>query len=66
MLDCIRDFHDPATGIYVVETGGTLAPASPAATEDDADWVNEIHPNAAGYARLAAKFKTQLTALGVS
>jgi lysophospholipase L1-like esterase len=66
MLDCIRAFHDPSAGIYVVETGDTLTPASPNATGDDADWVNEIHPNAAGYAKLAAKFKPQLAALGVS
>jgi lysophospholipase L1-like esterase len=66
MLDCIRAFHDPSAGIYVVETGDTLTPASPNAKEDDTDWVNEIHPNAAGYAKLAAKFKPQLAALGVS
>ncbi len=67
MLDCIRAFHDPASGIYVVDTcGTTLTPASAKAKEDDVDWVNEIHPNAAGYAKLAAKFKPQLAALGVS
>ena len=66
MLDCIRAFHDPAAGIFVVDTCDTLTPASPAATGDDADWVNEIHPNAAGYAKLAAKFKPQLAALGMS
>lgn len=66
MLDCIRAFHDPAAGIYVVDTCGTLTPASPAATGDDADWVNEIHPNATGYAKLAAQIKPQLAALGVS
>jgi len=65
MLDCIRAFDDPAAGIYVVETSDTLTPASPSAKEDDADWVNEIHPNAAGYAKLAAKIKPQLAALGV-
>ncbi len=54
---CIRDR---------VETGDTLTPSSPAATGDDADWVNEIHPNRGGYARLAAKFKPQLAALGVA
>ena len=43
-----------------------LIQVAPAATGDDADWVNEIHPNAAGYAKLAAKIKPQLAALGVS
>lgn len=49
-----------------MDTCGTLTPASPIATEDDADWANEIHPNAAGYEKLAAKFKPQLVACGVS
>lgn len=66
MLDCIRAFHDPATGVHVVDTCDTLTPAAPNATDDDADWVNEIHPNAAGYAKLAAKIKPQLAALGVA
>lgn len=65
MLDCIRAFHDPAANIYVVDTGGTLTPAVPGTTADSADWVNEIHPNAGGYAKLAGKFKPQLAALGV-
>lgn len=65
MLGCIRALHDPTAGIYVVDTCGTLAPAAPGTTGDDADWLNEIHPNAAGYAKLAAKFKAQLAALGV-
>lgn len=66
MLDCIRAFDKPAAGIYVVETGGTLTPAAPGSTGNDADWVNEIHPNAAGYARLAAKFRAKLAPLGVT
>lgn len=65
MLGCIRALHDPAMGIFVVDTCGTLTPASPAATGDDADWVNEIHPNRGGYAKLAAKIGPQLAALGV-
>ena len=66
MLDSIRAFHDPASNVYVVDTCGTLTPAAPGTTGDDADWVNEIHPNAAGYAKLAAKFKTRLASLGVA
>jgi len=65
MLGCIRDLHDPAAGIHVVDTCGTLTPSSPAATGDDADWVNEIHPNAAGYTKLAASFAAVLSRLGV-
>ena len=65
MLDCIRAFHDAVAGIVVVDTCGTLTPSAPGSTSDDADWVNEIHPNATGYAKLAAKIKPQLAALGV-
>lgn len=51
MLDCIRAFDDPTAGIHVVETCNTL---------------NEIHPNAAAYAKLAAKFRAKLAPLGVT
>jgi hypothetical protein len=66
LLDCIRAFDNPAAGIYVVETSDTLTPAAPGSPGNDADWVNEIHPNAAGYAKIAAKFKAKLAQLGVS
>jgi lysophospholipase L1-like esterase len=66
MLDSLRAFHDPAGGIHVVDTfGSTLTPAAPGTVAGDADWENEIHPNAAGYARLAAKVRARLAALGV-
>lgn len=67
MLDSIRAFHNPAGGIHVVDTcGGTLTPAAAATTGNDADWENEIHPNTAGYDKLAAGIGLQLAALGVT
>jgi lysophospholipase L1-like esterase len=69
MLDSIRAFHDPAANIHVVDTSagvGTLTPAAPDATGNDADWENEIHPNAGGYDKLAAKLNQQLAALGIA
>jgi lysophospholipase L1-like esterase len=66
MLDCIRAFDDQAAGIFVVDTcGSTLTPAAAGSTGDNADWVNEIHPNAAGYDKLAAKLGQQLAQLGI-
>jgi lysophospholipase L1-like esterase len=66
LLDCIRAFDDPAAGIFVVDTcGSTLVPAAPGSSGDNADWVNEIHPNAAGYVKIAAKFNQQLAQLGI-
>jgi lysophospholipase L1-like esterase len=44
--DAIRNFH-------VVETRKTLKPAEFGARGDSNDWLNEIHPNAAGYDKLA-------------
>lgn len=69
MLDCIRAFHDPAGGIHVVDTsagGGTLIPAAPGTTGKNADWENEIHPNTAGYDKLAARLNQRLALLGVA
>lgn len=67
LLDCIRAFDDPADGIHVVDTcGGTLTPAAAGTTGDNADWVNEIHPNASGYVKIAARFYQKLTALGIA
>ena len=41
------------TGIHGVPTDGRLTPANPAATGDSGDWINEIHPNKAGWRKLA-------------
>jgi len=42
------------SGLHCVPTGGTLVAADPAATGSSGDWLNEIHPNAAGWEKLAA------------
>lgn len=42
------------TGVHLVPTRGTLTRAAPGSTGDDADWVNEIHPNKNGWKKLAA------------
>lgn len=42
--------------LFVVDTTGTLQPAPPDAEGDNADWVNEIHPNRGGYQKLAAMY----------
>ncbi|NCT85717.1 MAG: hypothetical protein GXC94_21405 [Comamonadaceae bacterium] len=41
------------TGVALVPTSGVLTPASPDATGSSGDWKNEIHPNAAGWRKLA-------------
>jgi hypothetical protein len=39
--------------VCLVPTRGVLTPADPASTGDSGDWVNEIHPNRQGWAKLA-------------
>ena len=39
--------------LHCVPTSGTLDAADPAATGSSGDWLNEIHPNAAGWEKLA-------------
>lgn len=45
---------------FVVDTRNTLARAALGATGDSNDWENEIHPNAAGYRKLAAKIADEV------
>jgi hypothetical protein len=47
-------------GVVVVDTRGTLERAAAGRPGDDADWVNEIHPNPGGYRKLAKKLATEL------
>jgi hypothetical protein len=42
------------SGLHCVPTTGTLVAADPAATGSSGDWLNEIHPNASGWEKLAA------------
>lgn len=42
------------SGLHCVPTSGTLVAADPHATGSSGDWLNEIHPNAAGWEKLAA------------
>lgn len=41
------------TGLFQVPTSDTLTPAKEGSTGDSGDWVNEIHPNAKGWRKLA-------------
>lgn len=49
----LPDFH-------VVDTRGTLVRAALGAQGDSNDWENEIHPNAGGYRKLAAKVAAEV------
>jgi hypothetical protein len=46
--------------VFTVPTDGTLTPADPLSNGDSGDWLNEIHPNHAGWQKLAAVWKTAI------
>lgn len=50
-------------GVYGVPTDGRLTPADPAATGDSGDWINEIHPNRAGWKKLAPVWREAIRAV---
>ena len=54
---------DRLPAFHVVNTLDTLVPAALGTTRESNDWMNEIHPNAAGYAKLAAKIGRRLARL---
>lgn len=66
ILAAISNFHDPAAGIYVVDTRGSTTPALPGTTGNSNDWANEVHPNESGYAKVARLICARLATLGVS
>lgn len=65
LADNLLKLHDPASGVHVVDTRGTLQRAAPGTTELSGDWINEIHPDAHGYALLASKLAQQLASLNI-
>jgi lysophospholipase L1-like esterase len=61
----IDNLHQPQNGVYVVNTRNTIARAAAGTSGLSGDWINEIHPDAHGYALLARKIAAQLTLLGI-
>ena len=46
--------------IFRVPTVGTLAPAAAGAPGNSGDWLNEIHPNRAGWNKLAKIWRAEI------
>lgn len=46
--------------VHIVPTDGTLTPAAAGTTGSDGDWLNEIHPNASGWHKLAKVWHAKL------
>jgi hypothetical protein len=65
LAEALLKLHDPANGVHVVDTRDTIERADLDTTELSGDWINEIHPDAHGYALLARAMGVALAALGV-
>jgi lysophospholipase L1-like esterase len=65
LAEAILSLAGELDNFHVVDTRGTLAPADLGSTANSKDWLNEIHPNAGGYAKLAQRIAPRLASLGV-
>lgn len=65
VAETLLSLNDPANGVHVVDTRGTLAPAELRSEGRSGDWINEIHPTTGGYAELAWKIADDLGKFGV-
>lgn len=61
----VDNLHQPPEGVYVVDTRNTLTRAKPRTTGLSGDWINEIHPDAYGYALMGRKISATLANLGI-
>ena len=55
--------RDQTLNVHLVDTQGTLAPASTAHLSSTGDWADEIHPSAQGWAKLGGRIGSALDAL---
>lgn len=61
----VDELHRPPEGVHVVDTRNTLTRAKPRTTGLSGDWINEIHPDAYGYALMGRKISVALANLGI-
>lgn len=51
----LADAFGAAASVVVIDSRGVLTPARPGSTAEDGDWLDEIHPSAAGFDKLASQ-----------
>jgi lysophospholipase L1-like esterase len=56
----IRQWSVDRPSVHVVPTVNTLTAALVSSTGSDADWLNEIHPNASGWRKLAGVWRASI------
>jgi len=62
-LDEASGKKNALSGVHVVDTRNTLVRANPAEIGNSNDWLNEIHPNAGGYRKVAARLSQRIAAV---
>lgn len=65
LAETLLALSDPAQHIHVVDTRGLLVPAAADATGASNDWINEIHPDTNGYAKIAWYIGNALAETGI-
>jgi len=65
MATALGTLDNPGNGIHAVATCGTIARAKLGETGLSGDWINEIHPDAHGYALLAGLISKRLHEIGL-
>jgi len=63
LAEGIRALARELPAFHVVDTRRTLVPAAPGALGSSGDWLNEIHPTPAGYAKIAARLQPEIERL---
>ncbi len=56
----ITDWAAGRPNVFIVPTEGSLDPALPGSSGSSGDWLNEIHPNPAGWGKLAQRWRDAL------
>lgn len=59
-LDEVSGSKNALSHVHVVDTRNTLVRANPAEVGNSNDWLNEIHPNAGGYRKIAARLSERV------
>ena len=57
LRQAIEEWALDRPNVHVVPTFQALEPAQSGSSGDNGDWINEIHPNAKGWRKLAARWR---------